>query len=111
MVTSTFGALSFLYFCTSSKNSLYAVVTTSGISLLLFLANALLAVSFFQQGYGFNYQFFEHLTVESLHIAVAGFRKETALFFAAALLAIALPLCSRDGSSTRNGNASNAHSL
>ena len=91
MVTSTFGALSFLYFCTSSKNSLCAVVTTSGISLLLFLANALLAVSFFQQGYGFNYQFFEHLTVESLHIAVAGFRKETALFFAAALLAITLP--------------------
>ena len=92
IVTSILGALSFLYFCASSKDSVYAAATTSSVAFLLFLANALLAVSFFQQGSGFNYQFFEHLTVESLNIAVAGFRKEIALFVAAALLVIALPL-------------------
>ena len=92
MVTSALGALSFLYFCAFSKKSFYAAVTTSSIAFLLFFANALLAVSFFQQGYGFNYQFFEHLTFESLKVAVAGFREEIALFIAAALLVVTLPL-------------------
>jgi glycerophosphoryl diester phosphodiesterase len=89
---STLSSLSFLYFCLSSRSSWYSILLTSSFSALLFLVSALLAISFFQQGSGFNYQFFEHFTFDSLYIAVAGFKTEVALFFASALVAIVVPI-------------------
>lgn len=92
VIMSTLSSLSFLYFCLFSRSSWYSILLTSSFSALLFLVNALLAISFFQQGSGFNYQFFEHFTFDSLYIAVAGFKTEGALFFASALVAIVAPI-------------------
>ena len=91
LITNLCGALAFTYACVQSPPTWKSLSLFTLASALIFITNALLAVSFFTQGTGFNEQFFEHLTVGSIQIAFIEYRTEMALLIAACFISAGAP--------------------
>jgi phosphoglycerol transferase len=91
LITNLCGALAFTYACVQSPPTWKSLSLFTSASALTFIINALLAVSFFTQGTGFNDQFFEHLNIGSIQIALIEYRSEMALLVAACLISAATP--------------------
>ena len=91
LITNLCGVLAFTYVCMQSLPTWKSVSLFALASALIFITNALLAVSFFTQGTGFNDQFFEHLNVGSIQIAFAEYRSEMALLITACLISTGAP--------------------
>ena len=91
LITNLFGALAFTYACLLSPPAKKSLSLFTVASALIFITNALLAVSFFTQGTGFNDQFFEHLNIGSIQIALVEYRTEMALLIAACLISASAP--------------------
>jgi len=91
LITNLCGALAFTYTCMQSPPTWKSLSLFTLASALIFITNALLAVSFFTQGTGFNDQFFEHLNIGSIQIALIEYRTEMALLITACLVSAGAP--------------------
>ena len=80
--------LALLWTCWKAPQGLIWPLIVALLSGVLALANTALVISYFSQGAGFNPQFFEHVTQESLAIALIDYR--TPLFGLAAHLVVAM---------------------